>query len=605
MGVFGGSARIRGGLAVRQLGALKQLVALALLIALAALAFGVTRGARTEPAEFSFTNGGEVSSLDPHVISGVPESRLARALFEGLISRDARTRVIAPAIAERWGHDSDARVYTFELRADCLWSNGDPLTAEDFVWSFRRLLEPATASPNGAQLWLIEGARDYATGARDWSGVGMRALEPLKLEIRLTSPAPQFLPVLASYPFVPVHRASVEAAARPGARAWTTPENLVCNGPYRVLEHRLNDRIRLVKNERYWDAANVALQTIDVLAVESWTTALNLYLTGEVDWVDGSIPTSAVPELLGRPDFMVTAYQGLYFYRLNTTQPPFDDARVRRALSLALDRGQLCKLVLKAGQQPAMGFVPWGFIGPYQGPRLPEEDQKAARELLAQAGYGPDGKPFPRVTLQFHTSEVHRDIAEVVAAQWRDVLGIEVRLANQEWKVFLDAQKNLEYDVSRSSWIADYEDPATFLEIWVSGSENNRTGWSNARYDELIASAATAQSAQQRNWCFYEAEKLLLEELPAIPLYAYVCQHLVSPVLGGFHPNALNELYPKAWYWKDLSLLASERAGRMQVTNDKARKQRAEAAEKSARIAQEQAKAKAELLAKQKKKKKK
>lgn len=598
---------LRQFVSLRQLVALKQLVALALLIALAALAFGVARGARTAPADFAFTNGGEVSSLDPHVISGVPESRVARALFEGLVTRDPRTRVLAPAVAERWERSPDGRIYNFQLRANCTWSNGDPLTAEDFVWSFRRMLEPETASPNGAQLWLVEGAREYATaaaGERDWSRVGIRAPEPLKLEIRLVEPVPHFILVLQSYPFVPVHRASVEAAARPGARAWTAPENLVCNGPYRVLEHRLNDRIRLGKNERYWDASNVSFKTIDVLAVESWTTALNLYLTGAVDWVDGSIPTSAVPELLGRPDFNVGAYHGLYFYRLNTTEPPFDDARVRRALSLALDRKQICKLVLKAGQQPAHGFVPWGFIGPYQGPHLPDEDPRLARELLAQAGYGEGGAPFPRVTVHYHTSEVHRDIAEVVAAQWRAALGIQVRLANQEWKTFLDAQKNLEYDVSRSSWIADFEDASTFLDIWVSGSENNRTGWSNARYDELIARAATDGDVARRNASYFEAENLLFEEMPAIPLYAYVSQNLVSPVLDGFLPNDLNELYPKAWRWRDPTLLASERAGRMHVVNDKQRRQAAEAVAKAARIAAEQAKAKALQLAKQKKSKK-
>jgi len=448
------------------------------------------------------------------------------------------------------------------LREDEHWSNGDDLTAEDFEWSFRRLLEPETAAPNASQLWYVVGARSFTTGsdergqpvAHDWSTVGIKALDAHTLEMRLVQPLAFFLDVLAFYPLVPVHRRSIEALRELHPQTWTTewtrPENLVTNGPFRLGERRLNDRIRLTKNERYWDAEHVAFRTIDALAVESWTTALNLYLTGEVDWVDGSIPPSAVPHLIGRADFAPAPYLGLYFYRINTTKPPLNDARVRRALALALDRRDLCDNVLKAGQTRALNFVPWGAVGSYTSPPGPSEDGTAARALLAQCGFNAKTKPFPTLELHYNTSEMHRDIAEVIAAQWKDVLGIDVRLVNQEWKVFLDSQATLDYDVSRSSWIADYQDPSTFLEIWTTGNENNKTGWSDAQFDRSIAQARAEREPAKRNSFYAAAEARLLSQMPAIPIYSYVSQNLVSPRLGGFYPNALNEQFPRAWFWK-------------------------------------------------------
>jgi oligopeptide transport system substrate-binding protein len=323
---------------------------------------------------------------------------------------------------------------------------------------------------------------------------------------------------------------------------------LVVNGPFDVAERRIHDRLRLRKNPRYWDAEHVAFETIDALAVESWTTALNLYLTGEVDWVDGAIPSSAVARLLGRPDFVPAPYLGLYFFRINTTKPPLNDGRVRMALAQALQRGELCDKLLKAGQAPATNFVPWGKLGSYQSPRGVVENIANARAMLAAAGFD-DAHPFPTLELHYNTSETHRDIAEIVAAQWRSALGIDVRLVNQEWKVFLDSQATLDYDLSRSSWIADYEDPSTFLEIWTTGNENNKTGWSDKYFDSYIEAARVERNPVRRNDLLAAAEKRLIFELPAIPVYSYVSQNLVRPQLGGFYSNALNEQFPKAWFW--------------------------------------------------------
>jgi oligopeptide transport system substrate-binding protein len=539
-----------------------RLVAAVVLLAAAAVGAVAFAGrARIERADFVFTNGGEIASLDPHAVSGVPESRIVRALFEGLVSRDPKTLEVVPGVAAKWELDSTGVVYTFHLRDDARWSNGDPLTAADFEWSFRRLLEPETASPNASQLWSVVGARAFTTGrdelgqavARDGSAVGIHALDALTLEIRLAQPLAKFLDVLACYPLVPVHRRSIEALRELHPRTWMTEwtqaQNLVTNGPFRLVERRLNDRIRLAKNELYWDAEHVAFHTIDALAVESWTTALNLYLTGEVDWVDGSIPPSAVPHLRGRADFKPSPYLGLYFYRINTTKPPLDDVRVRRALATSINRREVCDKVLKAGQQPAFGFVPWGGVMSYASPPGLRPNLDGARELLAQCGFDGEQRPFPTLELHYNTSEMHRDIAEVIAAQWKDALGIDVRLVNQEWKVFLDSQTNLDYDLSRSSWIADYQDPSTFLEIWTTGNENNRTGWSDAQYDALIAQARVERDRTKRNALYAAAEARLVLDAPAIPIYSYVSQNLVSPRLGGFYANALNEQFPKYWFW--------------------------------------------------------
>ncbi|NUP97889.1 MAG: peptide ABC transporter substrate-binding protein [Planctomycetaceae bacterium] len=529
----------------------------------------------TPRADFAFTGGGEVRSLDPHAVTGVPEGRVVRLMYEGLVARNPRTLQPEPAAAASWTVTPDGRTYTFTLRADARWSNGDPVVAEDFRFSFLRLLDPATASEYASALWIVEGAREYTTGVdasgaavvRDPARVAIRSLAERTLEIRLELPAVHFLQLLAGPNFVPVHRTSLEAvrAAYPEAWAsrWTRPENLVTNGPFRLIERRIQDRLRFERNEHYWGARDVALRTVDVLAIERWSSALNLYLAGELDWVDGAIPTSLVPELAGREDFLNRPYYAVYFYRVNVTRPPFDTREFRTALATSLQRTPICDTVLKAGQKPAFSLVPLG-IGGYLPPKVFGESPEYGRKMLEAAGFDAQDKakkPRP-LELHFNTSEVHRDIAEVVADQWRKTLGLDVRLRNQEWKSFLDAQSKLDYDLSRSSWIADYGDPLSFLEIWTTGHENNRTGWSNANYDDLIGAARRERDVARRLELFKRAEQLLLYELPCIPIYHYTTQNLVDPRVGGFASNQLNEQDPRRWFWRDDKELSQARAGR-------------------------------------------
>lgn len=539
-------------------------------LGLAALFFAAASGGRRARAEFAFGNGGEVTTLDPARVTGIPEGRVLRALFEGLTVKHPETLEPLPGVAERWEISAEARRYLFHLREDARWSNGDPVTAQDFVLSWKRLLEPETAAEYAYQLWCVLGARQFSLEPDPmrreelWSAVGIRAHGERTLEVELEHPTPYFLALTAYFPLYPVHtRSLAEARARWPERwqiEWVRPENLVANGPFRLIDRRINDRMRLARSETYWDRANVALETIDVYAIESYSTLLNLYLAGELDWIDRVAPLS-VSKLAGREDFHPAPYLATYFYRVNVTRPPLDDARVRRALALALDRRAICETIMKGGQLPNFGLVPHGMAGyekrelahaePEGTPAALASDIATARALLAEAGFGPGKRVFPEIEIHLNVSEAHRDVAEVVADLWRRELGIDARLAQQEWKVYLDAQSSLAYDLSRSSWIGDYPDPNTFLDLFVSGGENNKTGWSNPRYDALIEAARRVIAPEERMALLAEAEALLLEELPILPIYTYASQNLVDPRLGGFHANLQDEHFPKFFFWKE------------------------------------------------------
>ena len=330
----------------------------------------------------------------------------------------------------------------------------------------------------------------------------------------------------------------------------------------------MNDRIRLVKNHDYWDADHVAFESIDVLAIEHYGTIMNLYLTGGVDWIDRVAP-NIIPRILPREDFRPTPYLSSYFYRVNVTRPPMDDPLVRRALSLAIDRQTIVDKIMKAGQLPAYALVPPGITGYVNGELQRgtaesgdafEADIALAQELLVEAGYGPDGKPFPTIEIHYNTSEAHRDIALVIANGWKRRLGIDAKLLNQEWKVYLDTQSNLGYDVSRSGWIADYADPNTYLDLFLTNGENNKTGWGNPEYDQLIAAAAKEFDPEVRMGIMHDAEAILMDEMPIFPIYYYVSQSVVAPRMGGWFNNVQDEHFPKFWYWMDDEELAEKRA---------------------------------------------
>ncbi|MEZ5980290.1 MAG: peptide ABC transporter substrate-binding protein [Planctomycetota bacterium] len=561
-----------------------MLPVLLLLVPAAFAAWSVAKS-QLEPAQFVFNNGTEVATLDPAVVTGVPEGRVLRAVFEGLTIKDPETLEPLPAMAESWEISEDGLVYTFHIRRGAKWTNGDDFTAHDFTYSWERFLNPLTGAEYAYQLWYVKGAKAYTTTvdasgapALSFDTVAITALDDHTLRVELEAPTPFFLQLMAFYPMFPVNRRNIEEAKEmfPGEtwrQEWLKPERIVTNGPYKVAFRRVNDRIRLVRNEDYWDADSVAFDTIDVLAVEAYQTGLNLYLNGDTHWVD-KVPNMLVPRLMQREDFQPSPYFGSYFYRVNTTRPPFDDARVRRALALTIDRRKITEKITKSGQLPWYSFMPFGMPGYHYEEMVHEADpdgdyaatfradQQEAIRLLAEAGYGPGLKPLPPIELHYNTSETHRDIAEVIADSWQRNLGITAKLLNQEWKVYLETQSNLEYDVSRSAWIGDYIDPNTFMDLFVTGGENNKTGWGNAEYDRLIEEAKYESDPQRRLELFSRAERILMDELPILPVYSYVTQNLLSPRVGGFPGNLLDEQFPKWWYLRSDAEMEAYRASR-------------------------------------------
>jgi oligopeptide transport system substrate-binding protein len=568
------------------------------------------------PADFTFCNETEIKTVDPAIVTGNPEGRVIRELFECLVNWHPQTLEPIPGVAKQWSVSDDQLVYTFSLRTDALWSDGTPVTAEDFHWSYQRFLHPETAAEYAYQLWYVDGAEKYtrrqlaagdaveieimekAAGAlphargrsvygklleidkgagndqeptyiveladgstvryrksggdgatpfrwllSDFRNVGITIKDSHTIEFRLKHPVPYFVRLLGFYPLSPVNRRCIETHGYPG---WTKPANIVSNGPFLLAERRIRDRIRLVKNPKYWNRKAVSFDIVDALAVDSSTTALNLYETGQCDWIP-KVPNTIIPELRGREDFVSKPFLSTYYYRLNVTRPPLDDPRVRRALNLALDKQEIVDKVARGGEVPATSYVPPGIEG-YEPGRCGERNVEEARRLLAEAGY-PGGRGMPKIEILYNTMDSHRSIAELIQSQWKEALGIDVGLANQEWSVYQSSVRQLHYDVARAGWTGDYVDPNTFLDMYVTGGENNQTGWSHQRYDELIDLAQGEPDAQQRFAYFQQAEEILMEELPILPLYYYVASELVRPGLSGFYPNVqdVHPIAPMSW----------------------------------------------------------
>lgn len=596
---------------------------LAIIGFLAAVAWAASRG-RLPPAEFSFCNGTEIKSVDPAIVTGVPEHRIIDCLFEGLFRPDPKTLKPIPGVAERCEISPDRRTYTFHLR-NAVWSDGSPITAHDFVWSWRRFLHPETGAEYAYQAWYLVNAEKYTAGrvelgdaveieldnrpnaaqvfpngtilygrllavhtpdgkpavAKDgvWNDqavfnveidgkrrlfskapgpgvekcrnllidfrtVGVKASDDRTLIVQLRSPTPYFLHLTTYYPLFPVNRRCVETYGYPD---WTKPENIVTNGPFLLQFRRIRDRLRMVKNPRYWDAATVGLESIDALAVNSETTMLNMYINGQVDWIT-DIPLPVVPELRPRSDYLAKPFLSTYFYRVNVTRPGLNDVRVRRALNLALDKREIVERVTRAGQVPAYSLVPPGIEG-YTPAAIGEFDVPHAQSLLAEAGF-PRGRGFPTIEILYNTTEAHQSIAEVVQRQWRNHLGIDVRLSNQEWAVFLDTTSKLEYWVARYGWTGDYPDPNTFLDMFVTNGPNNQTGWGNPEYDRLIAAAANEPDPARRFDLLNGAETILMSELPILPIYYYVTRNMVRPYVRGFH-HTIQDVHPLRDVWID------------------------------------------------------
>jgi oligopeptide transport system substrate-binding protein len=486
-------------------------------------------------------NGSEPRDLDPHVVVSFNDFNIVLALFEGLANIDERTSEPVPGVAEHWETSADGLTWRFHLRPDARWSNGDPLTARDFVFGVHRALSPRLASEYAYALYPLKNAEAFNTGRlADFAQVGVRAVDEHTLEFILARPAP-FLAAAATVPvWFPVHRASIEKLGRFDDRTvpWTRPENMVCNGPFLLKEWSPNNRVVVVRNPHYWEARRVRLNRLVFYPIENANTQEAAFRTGQLH-LTSDVPISKIaayrrdrPTVLRIDPFLDTA-----FLRFNTTRVPFADPRVRQALARALDRTALVQEVLRGGQQPAHALTPPHTAGYTARAGIPD-DFAGARRLLAEAGY-PGGRGFPKVEIQFATQELNQRLLEAVQQMWRRELGIEVTLANKEQRVWLNDERQLNYDISYAHWIGDYVDPSTYLELFTSDGGNNSTGWASPDYDRLVKAAGAELDPTRRNERYQEAEAILLRDAPIAPIFFGTRIYLCDPAVRNWYPALL------------------------------------------------------------------
>lgn len=686
----------------------RTLLGILAVFAAALIVVGLTFSAASEvPADYTFINGTEPKSLDPGLITGQPEGRIADAIFEGLTRRNTLSLRPEPGVAESWEVSPDRRTWTFHLRANAVWTDGKPVTAHDFAWSWRRMQEPELGAEYAYLLHVVRHAeafnlyagnvsaligsgeshgfagavadlagrlageadpkhrsmpasawqeflskakaqehlkgspdpliaallfqntgevtaaqveefaaavrreadrrRERNAEARKHFGIdaGVFARDDRTLVVELVAPTPYFLELTCFYPSYPAPRQVVRPVDtgdlhKDEVQDWFLPGKIVCNGPFRLESWRVNHRMRMVRNETYWGRDRVRLGIVDALPTENVTTSLNLYLTGQADWLPSNYPPDLVKDLKKRADYYSNPGTIVYFYRFNCTKKPFNDRRVRQAMCLAVDRATIVEHITSRGEPIATRVVPPGLAG-YEPPdSVIRLDLDRARRLLAEAGY-PDGNGFPAVSILFNTQEGHKKIAEFIADRLRRELKIPVEAKNQEWQAYQDNMRLLKYDMARAGWIADYPDPNTFLDMWITNGGNNQTGWSNATYDRFIQQAVDAEAfaagkpeelisqmkepekaralvrslnaasddaarvelaGKLRMHLFREAEAILVQdEFPIMPIYFYVVSGLVKPWVHEFHTKLtlpdgssaenLQDLHPFHDVWID------------------------------------------------------
>ncbi len=499
----------------------------------------VTTGNATQTLHVAI--GAEPRDVDPHLVSAYTDFTVVLALFEGLAAIDETTSRPAPSAAQRWETSTDGLTWTFHLRPDLKWSDGEPLTAKTFRDSFARALAPTIASEYAYVLYPIKNAARYNAGEfPDFVAVGVKAVDDTTLTIELERPTPALPSILTlpvSWP-VPIHVLKRHGGFIDRNNRWTRPENIVGNGPFRMTAWSPNQHILVERNPHYYDAAQTQLNGIafypyeNAASQEAAFRSGQLHLTSEVPLTKIATYRAEQPALLRIDPFLLTG-----FIRFNVTQPPFDDIRVRQALALAINRPALAEHVLTGGELPAASLTPPQTAG-YQAPAFATFDPDHARHLLAAAGF-PQGQGFPAVEVMSRTRELNQQLLEAIQQMWRRELGIEVKIAMKEQRVWLDDETNLHYQLSNARWIGDYVDPFTFLELFFSYSGNNNTGWKNADYDRLLQAASTSADESDRHALYHQAESLLLGEVPITPLYHGTQAYLIRPEVQGWPPSLL------------------------------------------------------------------
>ncbi|EAR56328.1 putative oligopeptide ABC transporter, periplasmic oligopeptide-binding protein [Photobacterium sp. SKA34] len=496
-------------------------------------------------------NGTEPESLDPQKVSGVPESNVIRDLLEGLVNQDSKGNLI-PGVAKSW-ETTDNKTWIFHLREDAKWSNGDPVTADDFVYTWRRLADPKTASPYASyiQMTTMANAEDIIEGKKPADTLGVEAVDAHTLKVTLDKPVSYFASMLVHTSMKPVNQKVVEKFGDD----WTKVGNYVSNGAYKLDKWVVNERIVLTRNDNYWDNKDTVINKVTYLPIENQVAGMNRFLAGELD-ITYEMPNEHFKRLEKEypQDVKVTPYLCSYYYEFNTKRKPFDNANVRKALSYAIDRDVLAKFIVGKGETPAYNFTPLATNGlEVAMPEYSKLDQKQrlakAKELLKAAGYD-QNNPL-QFNLLYNTSENHKKIAVAISSMWKKGLGVKAVLENQEWKSYLDSKRQGNFDVSRAGWCGDYNEASTFLAIMHSGHSQNYPKYSSVAYDKAIDDAILAKSDAQRAADYKQAEAQLAADMPIMPIYHYVNARLVNPQLGGYPmENPEDNIYSKDMYFK-------------------------------------------------------
>lgn len=492
-----------------------------------------------EKQEIVINNGTEPESLDPHKTNGAPEATLIRQMLVGLTSTDADGKTTG-GVAESWTTSDDGKTWTFKLRQS-KWSNGEPVTAHDFVYSFQRAIDPKTAAPRASYIAdaKIVNAADILEGNKSPSELGIKAVDDYTIEITLSEPVPYLADALIHTTVKPVHKATVEKFGD----KWTDPANIVVNGPYKVSNWIVNERIEMVRNEQYFDNANTTIDKVTFLPITDQTAAVNRYTTGELD-ISGGVPEAMFEKLKSeKPDEVrVAPLLCTYYYETNHAKPPFDNANVRRALSLALDRETITDKVLAMGQTPAYQLAPpfmhnMGEANPEWRAWDKAKRIEEAKKLLTEAGYS-ESKPL-KFELLYNTSESHKNIATAATSLWKEALGgmIDITMTNQEWKTYLDTKRQGKFEMARAGWCAVYNEPSAIMNILRSNNSSNTGKYNSPEYDTAMDNTLTAKDDAERKALYHKAQAVLDKDTPNILVYHYVRVNMVKPYVMGYSKN--------------------------------------------------------------------
>ena len=511
----------------------------AALLALAFLTVWASSTAWAQGGEIVFNLGAEPRTIDPALNNAVDGTDVIGNIFEGLmrVGLDGRPE---PGAAEGWEESEDGMSWTFRLRPNLKWSDGVPLTAEDFRYGFLRVLAPENASPYAYLGYCIKNAQAYFDGKAASSDVGLAAVDERTLRIDLEYRTPLLLDYLAFGTFMPARADAVEA----NPRGWSAKGDFPCNGPFKITEWKHNAELTIVKNPHYWEADKVKLAGVRMVMIVDSNTALTAFRGSRLDFIK-SLPLQMIEQLIKSGEAQVTNSLGTAFCVFNVKAPPFDNPAVRRAFTLAVDRRAIVEKITRSGQRPGVAYIPYGIPGVEASPDFRAEggeflparpDVETARALLAEAGY-PNGEGFPHVAYKYNSNPGNKALAEALQAMWKQVLGVEVELLSEEWKVFIDTRQRRDFQIARHAYMADFFDPGTFMEMWQSDAAENNANYSDPEYDALMAESLKQMDRGKRMEALHKAEAILMRDLPVLPIYFYSGATMTSPRLRGVYQS--------------------------------------------------------------------